>query len=77
MSEQVGAAMAGVVELLVQHHIDKAREMVIKVALEMFEKEVRKSVGQAAISTADYYSIVREGPELVIRVQIDAKPGKR
>lgn len=54
----------------IQDTVDEAKERVIKVAVEMFEKEVRHSVSRVTVEALSHYSMERLGSELLIRVKI-------
>lgn len=57
----------------IEGEVAQIREQLIKGAVAMFEREVRVALGRAAIDVTNYFSVQRQGPELVIRVQIEAK----
>lgn len=49
--------------------IEIEKEKSIEEATQAFEKRVREAVGQVVIQAADYYSVERNGTDLVIHVK--------
>jgi hypothetical protein len=55
----------------IQERVNEARERIVQVAVETFEKEVRQLIGSVAVNLSQFYSIQRLGPDLVIHVKMD------
>ena len=60
---------------LIERSVEAEKESLIKEVVKEFEIRVRETVGQASIKVANYFSIQRMGPDLVIRVQIEGRGG--
>jgi glutamate racemase len=63
-----------------REHLSKemieAAEPVIKEAMAQAEREMRKRLGSMVVGLlATHYNVMRDGRDLLIRVQMEAKPG--
>jgi hypothetical protein len=51
--------------------VSNLQEEIISAAVKDFEFDLRKRIAQVAVTVADYYSVQRLGPDLVIHVKLD------
>lgn len=47
------------------------REEVVKSAVAEFDRQVRQEIGHASVAIANYFSVERVGPNLVITIRIE------
>jgi len=52
--------------------VEIEREEVIQLAVKDFEQRIRKAAGLVSIELANYFSVQRMGPDLVIHVRIES-----
>lgn len=64
-------ALGNYITSVINNAAAEIREATIAKAVAEFEKELRKRVGEAAITASDYYSITRDHTEVLIRVRVE------
>ena len=70
MSSQL-PSIARLIEEAIKTKSEQIKTQIVEEAVEQFETEVRKAVGQVSLNLFNLYSIERLGQELVIKVRID------
>jgi hypothetical protein len=68
----VGMGLQEEIVRVIHDHAKALTETSIKAAVSKFEQELRLSIGQTAISVADFYSMQRLGSELIIHVKLES-----
>ena len=71
MSRANELSMSRAIAEAVQGEADRITEEEVRKAVAAFEAEVRKRIASLAVNVANFYSVERDGRDLVVRVQID------
>lgn len=64
-------ALISAIKSVIEGKAKDIQEQEIKSAVEMFERRLRDAVGTTAINVANFYSVYRNGNDLVITVRIE------
>lgn len=63
------------IHLAVHEMAEHEKQKAIEEAVKEFERNLRDTIATVAVKVANYYSIERLGPNLLITVKIDDKKG--
>ena len=69
----IASSLEATIHKAVQDIAKETQELAIKEAVSNYEIQLRKAVGNIAISLVNFYSVERVGNELLIHVKLEQK----